>query len=86
MDLPLIISVLVGLLVMLLLVKFVLLALPIAIAGLMVVLPLALMIAGLVSCIRSSKQGNTKLLWIIIIILAPILGPLLWFFWGRKHT
>ncbi|MBM3821318.1 MAG: PLDc_N domain-containing protein [Verrucomicrobia bacterium] len=49
-------------------------------------LPLVLAIAGLVSCWKSTQPSNTKILWSIIIVLAPILGPLLWFFWGKKNT
>lgn len=50
------------------------------------VVPLLFTIAGLVDCVRSGKPSNTILLWIVIIILAPLLGPLLWFAWGRKNT
>ena len=42
---------------------------------------------GIFSCVLSQKQStNVKLLWIIIIVLAPILGTLLWFVWGKKNT
>lgn len=47
--------------------------------------PLALAIAGLYSCLSSNKQTNTKILWVIIILLAPFFGPILWFVWG-KHA
>jgi hypothetical protein len=50
------------------------------------IIPLLFTLAGLFDCIRSGKASNTILLWIVIIILAPLLGPLLWFAWGRKHT
>ena len=49
-------------------------------------LPLVLLVAALVSCILSAKPSNTKLLWILLIIFAPFLGPLLWFFWGKSNT
>jgi hypothetical protein len=29
---------------------------------------------------------NTKLLWVIIIVLIPILGSLLYIFWGRNQS
>jgi divalent metal cation (Fe/Co/Zn/Cd) transporter len=29
---------------------------------------------------------NTKLLWVIIIVLIPILGSLLYIFWGRNQN
>jgi hypothetical protein len=46
-------------------------------------LPVIFTIIGLVSCISSGKRNSTIVLWIIIMILAPVLGPLLWFVWGR---
>jgi hypothetical protein len=49
-------------------------------------LPLLFAIFALVSCINSPKKTEIKILWIIIIALAPLLGPLLWFLWGKKHT
>ena len=50
------------------------------------VLPLLFTIAGLVSCVLSSKKTNIKILWVIIIVLAPLFGPLLWFVWGNSNT
>lgn len=51
------------------------------------VLPTVLAAVGIYSCVTSTAQKtNVKLLWIIIIVLAPILGTLLWFLWGKKNT
>lgn len=50
------------------------------------IVPVLITIAGVVSCLTSGKPSNTILLWIVIIILAPLLGPLLWFVWGKKNT
>ena len=55
-------------------------------AGLFAAVPIFITICGIVSCICSGKPANITLLWIIIMIVAPILGPLLWFAWGRKNT
>ena len=49
-------------------------------------IPIAITVCGLVSCVTSGKPGNIILLWIVIMVLAPLLGPLLWFAWGRKNT
>ena len=54
--------------------------------ALLTILPIVLAVAGIVSCLASNKATNTKLLWLIVIILAPILGPLLWFLWGKRQT
>ena len=53
---------------------------------LLALVPVLITIAGLYSCVTSLKPTNIKLLWVLIIVLAPLLGPLLWFFWGKKHT
>jgi hypothetical protein len=55
-------------------------------AFLFALVPIVITICGLVSCIASGKPANIILLWIIIMILAPLLGPLLWFAWGRNNT
>jgi hypothetical protein len=47
---------------------------------------LILTIVALVSCVQSAKPTNTKLLWIIIIIVAPLLGSLLWLLWGKDQA
>ncbi|MDB6039338.1 MAG: Phospholipase D-nuclease N-terminal [Verrucomicrobiales bacterium] len=49
-------------------------------------LPLAFTIIGIVSCVNSRKSMNLKVLWLIIIVLAPFFGPLLWFVWGKNNT
>jgi cadmium resistance protein CadD (predicted permease) len=49
-------------------------------------IPLALTLAGLYSCLSSNKQTNTKILWVVVILLAPFLGPILWFAWGKRNT
>ncbi|HEX7861311.1 MAG TPA: PLDc N-terminal domain-containing protein [Verrucomicrobiae bacterium] len=54
--------------------------------GMFAAIPIVITICGIVSCICSEKPANIILLWIIIMIIAPLLGPLLWFAWGRKNT
>lgn len=83
MNMKAILLIIVGLVVLLVVVKILLV---LAVPLLFMVVPVLLTVAGLLSCIRSNKPGNTKLLWIIVIILAPFVGPLLWFFWGKQNT
>ena len=54
--------------------------------GMFAAIPIIITICGIVSCISSGKPANITLLWIIIMIIAPLLGPLLWFAWGRNNT
>jgi len=48
------------------------------------VLCLILWIIALVDCIRSSNPN--KIIWIIVIILVPFLGSILYFLLGRKKA
>ena len=57
-----------------------------AAAVLIGILPLILTVWALYRCVTSNKPTSTILLWIIIIVLAPFFGPLLWFLWGRSNT
>ncbi|CAM3155697.1 PLDc N-terminal domain-containing protein [Rariglobus hedericola] len=45
-------------------------------------LVLILWICALVDCIKSSNPN--KIVWIIVIILVPLLGSILYFLLGRK--
>lgn len=39
----------------------------------------------LVHCIRNPRlAGNTKLLWLIVILVAPFIGSLLYLIWGKR--
>ena len=81
------ILVILGVLLGMVLVGWLALALvPVVFAVLIWAVPIILLIAGLASCLLSNKPTSLKVLWIIVIILAPLLGPLLWFLWGKKHT
>jgi len=45
-----------------------------------VVLPLALIIPALISCLKANFQDPTnKIVWVLVILLAPIIGPILYF-------
>lgn len=75
-----------ALVLLLILAKVLLILLPIGLLLGVGVVPFLLTAAGLISAIRSNKPANTKLLWIILIVVAPVIGPLLWFLWGKKNT
>ncbi|MDP1561012.1 MAG: PLDc N-terminal domain-containing protein [Pirellulaceae bacterium] len=57
-----------------------------AIAGLFSLVGLALWIWILVDCaVNEPSQGNDKLVWLLLIILLPFIGSLLYFFIRRPH-
>ncbi|MDP3467612.1 MAG: PLDc N-terminal domain-containing protein [Daejeonella sp.] len=44
-----------------------------------------LIIYTLLDLFRSNKPTNTKLLWLIVILIAPILGSIIYFVVGRTN-
>ena len=47
--------------------------------------PLVLWIIALVDIIKSDFYGNNKLIWLLLVILVPLLGAILYFFVGKKQ-
>ncbi|MFP4472677.1 MAG: PLDc N-terminal domain-containing protein [Candidatus Omnitrophota bacterium] len=45
---------------------------------------LILDIAAIVDCVQSSKSGEKKALWIVLILLLPLVGLILYYLMGRK--
>jgi hypothetical protein len=51
-----------------------------------VVAYLALIIMALMQVFNSTMPTNTKLLWLIVILIAPFIGSLIWFAVGRNSA
>ena len=52
-----------------------------------VILTLGLWIWAIVNIVKSSfKDGAQKILWLVVVVLFPILGPIVYFQVGRKYT
>lgn len=50
------------------------------------VVPFALSVIALIDIFRSSFQDPTnKVIWAVIVLLAPVFGALAYLLWGRKH-
>ncbi|RIV27288.1 hypothetical protein DYU11_02960 [Fibrisoma montanum] len=52
-----------------------------AILGFFILLPLI----ALIDALRSSFHGNDKLVWVLVILLFPFLGAILYFVIGRNQ-
>jgi divalent metal cation (Fe/Co/Zn/Cd) transporter len=51
------------------------------------IIELVLIVYALMDIFKNPNfNTNTKLLWVIIIVLIPILGSLLYLFWGRNQS
>ncbi|GLY99751.1 PLDc N-terminal domain-containing protein [Actinoplanes sp. NBRC 103695] len=45
---------------------------------------LVLLVLGLISCLAADRVRNLpRALWVLILLLVPLLGPLAYFAWGR---
>lgn len=49
------------------------------------VIQLILLVVALVDCIRNENLKDKKVIWILIIIFANIIGPILYFIIGRRN-
>ncbi|KAA9158109.1 PLDc_N domain-containing protein [Amycolatopsis acidicola] len=47
---------------------------------------LVLVLAALVSVLRSANSGGMKVVWFVFIWVAPFLGSLLWFVIGKPNA
>jgi phospholipase D-like protein len=47
------------------------------------ILSLVLLVWALVDILRSSRDGMWKLIWVIVCLLLPLIGPILYYFIGR---
>lgn len=56
----------------------------ILVMGLLALVPLVLAGVALVSIYSGSRPIEQKLLWTVVVLLAPFLGALLYFVVGRK--
>lgn len=50
-----------------------------------IVLQLILMIIALVSCIKEEKTNGPKWLWVLVILIIGIIGPVLYLVVGRRN-
>ncbi|AYD47002.1 PLDc N-terminal domain-containing protein [Arachidicoccus soli] len=50
------------------------------------VIPIGLMLYCLFDIFKNKYTGNGKLIWIIITVVLPVLGPLLYLFVGKNKS
>ncbi|MEO7208765.1 MAG: PLD nuclease N-terminal domain-containing protein [Steroidobacteraceae bacterium] len=41
---------------------------------------------AIINIFQSSADTGNKVLWIVIVFLLPLLGFILWYFWGPKTS
>jgi hypothetical protein len=54
----------------------------IEVTGLLGLLHLILVVYAVVKIVQSDARTTSKVLWIVVILLLPVLGLILWFLFG----
>ncbi len=54
-------------------------------ARLFALLILIIDVIVIIDILKSNKDNEKKMLWIIAVVFLPILGPILYYFIGRKQ-
>lgn len=49
------------------------------------ILPFVLCIVALVDVLKSDFEGNNKIVWVLVVILLPVIGAVLYFSIGMKQ-
>ncbi|WP_438314299.1 PLD nuclease N-terminal domain-containing protein [Sporosarcina sp. FA9] len=50
------------------------------------ILQLILMVVALVDIIRNQRTNGPFIMWVLIIVLVNIIGPILYFIFGRRQN
>ncbi|MCW1883959.1 PLD nuclease N-terminal domain-containing protein [Luteolibacter flavescens] len=49
--------------------------------------PMILSIIALIQCLQATfEQGSEKLIWVIVLLALPVVGPILWWTIGIKKA
>ena len=54
--------------------------------GILGIIVLILDIVAIIDCVKSSLTTGAKVLWIILILVLPVIGLILYWFIGRKKA
>lgn len=50
----------------------------------LIVIQLVLMVIALIDCIRIEKTNGPKWVWMLVIVVASMIGPIAYFIFGRR--
>jgi hypothetical protein len=50
------------------------------------ILSLILFIWALIDILRAHRDGMWKLIWVLVCLVLPVIGPILYYFIGRKDA
>ncbi|OEK00760.1 hypothetical protein BFP97_04225 [Roseivirga sp. 4D4] len=49
------------------------------------IIPFLIVALALIDVLRNEFEGSNKLIWVLVIILMPVLGSILYYFIGRNQ-
>ncbi|MBW7476412.1 PLDc N-terminal domain-containing protein [Paenibacillus oenotherae] len=52
----------------------------------LIALQLLLTLISLIMCVRSKDLNGPKIMWVLIILLGSLIGPVLFFAFGRRSS
>lgn len=50
-----------------------------------IIFVILLPLAALISVLSNQFRGNDKIIWVLVVLLVPVLGSILYFLIGRKN-
>lgn len=51
----------------------------------MVLIPAVLWVIALIDILKNDFQGNNKIVWVLVVLLFPVLGAILYFTIGKSQ-
>ncbi len=56
-----------------------------AVVILFVLIPGVILVVALVDILKSSFEGNNKLIWVFVVVVLPVIGAILYFTIGKDQ-
>jgi hypothetical protein len=56
----------------------------VSVNGLLGLIVLVLDVWAIIRVVSTNATTGTKVLWVVVILLLPVLGPILWYLFGPK--
>lgn len=52
----------------------------------LIIIQFALMLVALVDCLKNNRTNGPQWVWIIVIVFVNIIGPIIYFVFGRRNN
>jgi len=61
-------------------------AIPLELVWPVLAVELVLLVVALVDCVPSMDTNGPKWLWVLLTVIVPVLGPMVYFMFGKKRA